>query len=97
MRMTKAELSNHAKELEAREAAGETVGKKRKKRADAGVKKGPRKRVLNDTNTAVVPSAKRTKALSKSKGKAKAQLPPAGRSSSVVDSDESESDEHAAD
>ena len=95
MRLTKAEISKHAKEIEDREAAGETVGKKRKKRADAGIKKGLRKRVLNDSNTAVTTSAAKT--LSKSKGKAKAQLPPSGRSASVVDSDESGSEENTED
>lgn len=80
-RLTKMELTRHAKGLEERQAAGETVGKKRKKRADAGVKKGPRKRPLVDSDH---PTSK-TKALVKPRPKTKGQLPP-GRSTSVVDS-----------
>lgn len=97
MRLTKAQISTHAKEIEAREAAGETVGKKRKKRSDTGTKKGPRKRTVTDSNPAAEASRKRAKAVSKSKEKAKAQLPPSGRSASVVDSDESEANSQATD
>ena len=85
-RLSKLELTRHAKGMEERLAAGETVGKKRKKRADAGVKKGPRKRPLVDSN-----GMAKTVQL---KGKGRAQLPP-GRSASVVDSDsDNENDDH---
>ncbi|KAF8164199.1 hypothetical protein BJ912DRAFT_1068484 [Pholiota molesta] len=58
IRLSKLEITNHAKEMTAREVAGETIGKKRKGRADAGVKRGPRKGAKTaDGQTAAVRAA----------------------------------------
>src|ERR1700679_2454498 len=45
VRMTATEITKHAKDVEARKAAGETVGKPRKVRSDLGSKK-PRKGIV---------------------------------------------------
>lgn len=42
--LSKAEVTRHAKGIEAQETVGEVVGTKRKERSDKGVAKGPRKR-----------------------------------------------------
>lgn len=44
LRLSKRELAAHKTDIEQREAAGETVTKKRKERSDKGVPKGPRKK-----------------------------------------------------
>lgn len=44
VRLTQAELDAHAASIEARQKNGEVVGKPRKKRSDAGVARGKRKR-----------------------------------------------------
>ena len=58
VRLTAAELNIHAASLEEREKNGEAVGKPRKKRSDAGVTRGKRKR---DNKENAGPSAKRSK------------------------------------
>jgi hypothetical protein len=58
VRLTAAELNIHAASLEEREKNGEAVGKPRKKRSDAGVTRGKRKR---DDKENAGPSAKRSK------------------------------------
>ena len=42
MSISSREVTQHAKDVAEREAAGEVVGKKRKERSDKGTKKGPR-------------------------------------------------------
>jgi hypothetical protein len=100
VRMTASEVTKHAKGVEARKAAGETVGKPRKIRSDLGSKK-PRKRIADDDDDEggddePGPSKKRKLAASKStasktsKGKSKArksQLPPAISKPFISDSD----------
>lgn len=58
VRLTAAELNIHAASLEEQENDGEAVGKPRKKRSDAGVTHGKRKR---DNKENAGPSAKRSK------------------------------------
>ena len=59
VRLTEAELNAHAASLEEREKNGKTIRKPRKKRSDAGVPRGKRKR---DDKENAGPSAKRSKA-----------------------------------
>lgn len=71
VRLTAGEISKHAKDVEARKAAGETVGKPRKVRSDLGSKK-PRKRNTDgsddddDSNNDAGPSKKKRKLVPKS-------------------------------
>lgn len=50
VRLTQAEVDAHAKDIDARRGEGEVVGKPRKKRSDAGVPRGSRKRPHTDEN-----------------------------------------------
>lgn len=96
VRMGQSELTKHAKEVEAKEAAGEVVGKKRKGRSDSGLKRGPNKKKKKTVDAEGSGSPQKHK--QKKKGlpadaarkaaaqKAVAQLPPM-RSRSVVNSD----------
>lgn len=81
--MTKGEVARHSAELTAQEAAGVTIGKKRKERSDKGLTRGPRrnKNDLDDNEQNCAGPSKRrktaAKALSGTKAKtAKSQLPP---------------------
>jgi hypothetical protein len=83
IRMTKGEVARHSAELTAQEAAGVTIGKKRKERSDKGLTRGPRrnKNDLDDNEQNCAGPSKRrktaAKALSGTKAKtAKSQLPP---------------------
>lgn len=69
VRLTATEITKHAKEVEARKAAGETVGKKRKVRSDLGSKR-PRKGLaddsgIEDSDNEPGPSKKRKSAVPK--------------------------------
>ena len=69
VRMTAMEITKHAKNVEARKAAGETVGKPRKVRSDLGIKR-PRKGNADndddeDSSNEAGPSKKRKLAASK--------------------------------
>ena len=63
VRMTATEVTKNARDVEARKAAGETVGKQRKVRSDLGIKR-PRKQVgalhctesVNSRNAYTVPN-----------------------------------------
>lgn len=68
VRMTATEVTKNAKDVEARKAAGETVGKPRKVRSDLGMKR-PRKGNADDdesNNNEAGPSKKRKPAVRKS-------------------------------
>lgn len=88
IRLTRAEVTKYAKEIEAREMTGEAVGTKRKERSDKGVERGPQKKwaVAEKTHGA---SGKQKAAQSKRKGKARSQLPP----SKAIISDSDKPDE----
>jgi hypothetical protein len=58
VRLTQAELDTHAASMDERQKNGEVVGKPRKKRSDAGVRRGKRKR---DDKENAGPSSKRPK------------------------------------
>ena len=66
-RMTATEVTKNARDVEARKAAGETVGKQRKVRSDLGIKR-PRKGNADDDdgNNEAGPSKKRKPAVRKS-------------------------------
>ena len=86
MGLSSRELTNHAKEMKERTAAGEVIGTKRKERSDKGSKKGPRKRTrpaeeVEDEDDEG-PSKKRQKIKSKKgKGKENARNPKKKRGS----------------
>lgn len=67
VRMTATEVTKNARDVEARKAAGETVGKQRKVRSDLGIKR-PRKGNADDDdgNNEAGPSKKRKPAVRKS-------------------------------
>ena len=79
VRLSQAELDAHAEDLEARRKDGEVVGKPRKKRSDAGVLRGKRKRVDMDgdkENQGTAPKKKKTsQSLDQRKSKAASQRP----------------------
>jgi hypothetical protein len=74
VRLSQAELDAHAEALEVRRKDGEVVGKPRKKRSDAGVLRGKRKRADMDAdkeNQGTVSKKKKTsQSLTQSKSKA---------------------------
>lgn len=93
--MGQSELTKHVKEVEAKEAAGEVVGKKRKGRSDSGLKRGPnkKKKTVDADGSGSPQKQKRKKkgltadaATKAAAQKAVAQLPPM-RSRSVIDTD----------
>src|SRR6266511_1699440 len=88
IRLTKSELMKHAKEINARAAAGEVVGSKRKERSDKGVERGPRKKRAVAEKTPAwrgVPD-KQKAAQGKGIRKTRTQLPPS--KATISDSDE---------
>jgi len=94
VRLTQAELDAHAASIEARQKSGEVVGKPRKKRSDAGIARGKRKRGDKEN---MGPKSKRSKvsqrAMKKtSKGKPKRPSSAESISSSDEDSEDREDD-----
>lgn len=79
VRLSQAELDAHAEDLEACCKDGKVVGKPRKKRSDAGVLRGKRKRVDMDgdkENQGTAPKKKKTsQSLDQRKSKAASQRP----------------------
>ena len=94
--MTKGEVARHSADLAAQEAAGATIGKKRKGRSDKGVTRGPRKKqdVPDEDEDQDAPrSLKRRKVSAKApRGKkakiAKSQLPPSKEFITTEDEDD---------
>ena len=82
VRLTSSEITRHAKDVETRKAAGETVGKARKIRSDVGTKR-PRKGIADDSGIedsdnepgpskkrkTAVPEAAAARKINKGKGK----------------------------
>lgn len=79
-KLTRAELDEHAADLQSRREAGQTVGKPRKKRSDAGTKRKRPSGNQENEGPEAGPSRKRTR---KSKGKQK--------SAAIIESSDDES------
>ena len=92
--MTKGEVTRHSADLVAREAAGASIGKKRKERSDKGLTRGPqRKKDAHDNEEDVPGPSKRQKVSAKAlRGKkaktVKSQLPPSKEFISSEDEDD---------
>jgi len=94
VRLTQVDLDAHAASIEARQKNGEVVGKPRKKRSDAGVARGKRKRGDKEN---MRPKSKRSKVSQRakktaSKGKSKRPSSAEFISSSDEDEDDREDD-----
>jgi hypothetical protein len=88
IRLTQAELDAHAASIEEREKNGEVVGKPRKKRSDAGVTRGKRKRDDKENAGTKSKRAKPGQRPTKKKaGKRKSTQP---ASAEFIDSDDDE-------
>jgi hypothetical protein len=74
VRLTQAELDTHSASIEARQMNGEVVGKPRKKRSDAGVTRGKRKRD-NKENMGTRPKRSRVSQRAKKVPKGKSKQP----------------------
>lgn len=83
-RMSKAAVKEHAADMEAREATGDFVQKKRKRRSDAGTKK-PKAAVIVDSDENAAEVEVPPKKKSKAKKLAKTQMPPVNQSRSEGD------------
>jgi hypothetical protein len=99
VRLTQAELDAHAASIEARQRDGEVVGKQRKKRSDAGVARGKRKR---DDKENAGPKPKKSKVAQRStkkvsKGKSKQPSSAEFIGSSDEDEDDREHDRDGSD
>jgi len=83
VKLTRSQVDEHIADLQSRREAGETVGKPRKKRSDAGTsrKRKPRSENQENEEPEAGPSRKRTK---KSRGKQK--------SAAVIESSDDSSD-----
>jgi hypothetical protein len=102
VRLSQAELDAHAEGLEVRRKDGEVVGKPRKKRSDAGVLRGKRKRADRDAdkeNQGTVSKKKKT-SQSLTQGKPKktpVKLSKQPKSREFINSDEDDSTDNNED
>jgi hypothetical protein len=109
VRLSQAELDAHAEGLKVRRKDGEVVGKPRKKRSDAGVLRGKRKRADMDADKenqgTVLKKKKTSQSLTQSKSKAGSQrqkkapvkLSKQLKSRELIDSDEDDSTDNNED
>lgn len=98
VRMTKDQVKSHAEDLEGRREGGESVGKKRKQRSDAGVKKGSKKAKTvaspdDDSDKENDDNSSKKKKKSTSKLRAKAQIAPVNQRDMEGDGAGSEEEE----
>jgi hypothetical protein len=95
VRLTQTELDAHSASIEVREKNGEVVGKPRKKRSDAGVIRGKRKRDdKENAGTNAGTKSKRSKAGRRATKKAQKTKTKKSLSAEFIDSSDEEDDEH---
>jgi hypothetical protein len=90
VRLTQAELDAHCASIEVRESSGEVVGKPRKKRSDAGVARGKRRRDDKENAGPKGPRSKRSKVSGAAAKKVSKRNPKQPSSAEYIDSSDEE-------